>query len=268
VTEWRQQAPWPTDAQVEQDLVICRALIELFRQREVAQALIFRGGTAIYKLHLRQGHRYSEDIDLVQARSEPIGPILTAIREVLDPWLGSPKRSFGEGRVALTYRFMSEGPPVIPLRLKVEINSREHFSVRTVEMHPFEVSSRWFSGETVIPTFCLDELLGTKLRALYQRRKSRDLFDLWIALRQGTADAEGIIQCFLEYTRQAGTRISRAEFEANLSAKLLDPIFIQDLSPLLAPGIDWSLDEAVGKIRQALISKLPGRPWKGPAPPD
>ncbi len=237
----------------------------MFRQREVAEGLIFRGGTAIYKLHLRPAHRYSEDIDLVQARPEPIGPILTAIREALDPWLGSPKRSFAEGRVALTYRMRSEGPPAVPMRLKVEINSREHFSVRTLEMRRFEVDSRWFSGKATLPTFCLDELLGTKLRALYQRRKSRDLFDLWTALHQDKASAEGIVQCFLEYMRRAGTRISRAEFEANLSAKLLDPVFMQDLSPLLAPGIDWNLEEAGGLIHQALISKLPGQPWKGPA---
>ena len=31
VTEWREHAPWVTDAQVEQDLVICRALIEIFQ---------------------------------------------------------------------------------------------------------------------------------------------------------------------------------------------------------------------------------------------
>jgi predicted nucleotidyltransferase component of viral defense system len=238
----------------------------MFRRPEIADGLLFRGGTAIYKLHLRPGHRYSEDIDLVQARSEPIGPILTALREVLDPWLGAPKRSFGEGRVALTYRMQSEGPPVVPIRLKVEINSREHFSVRALERLRFEVRSLWFSGEALIPTFCLDELLGTKLRALYQRRKSRDLFDLWIALHESRASAEGIVECFQEYMYRTGARVSRAEFEANLAAKLLNPLFAQDLAPLLAPGIDWNLEEAGRQIHEALLSRLPGQPWKGPAP--
>jgi predicted nucleotidyltransferase component of viral defense system len=212
------------------------ALVEIFRRPEIADALIFRGGTAIYKLHLRPGHRYSEDIDLVQARAEPIGPILTALRDVLDPWLGAPKRSFGEGRVTLSYRMQSEGPPAVPIRLKVEINSREHFSVRALEMHKLEVRSRWFSGEALIRTFCLDELLGTKLRALYQRRKSRDLFDLWIALHQGRASAKGIVECFQEYMQRSGARVSRAEFEANLAAKLLNPLFAQDLDPSSLPG--------------------------------
>lgn len=91
----------------------------MFQRPEIAESLAFRGGTAIYKLFLRPGYRYSEDIDLVQIRSEPIGPILTVIREALDPWLGSPKRSFGEGRVALAYRMLSEGIPAVPIRLKL-----------------------------------------------------------------------------------------------------------------------------------------------------
>ncbi|MGH2469017.1 MAG: nucleotidyl transferase AbiEii/AbiGii toxin family protein [Chloroflexota bacterium] len=40
------------------------------------------------------------------------------------------------------------------------------------------MKSPWFTGSADVPTFALEELLGTKLRALYQRRKGRDLFDL------------------------------------------------------------------------------------------
>jgi predicted nucleotidyltransferase component of viral defense system len=244
-------------------LIICRALVEIFRRPDLADSLIFRGGTAIYKLHLRPGSRYSEDIDLVQVRPEPIGPVLTALRQVLDSWLGTPKRSFGEGRVALTYRMQSEGPPALPMRLKIEINSREHFSVLDIEEHPFKVQSRWFSGEARIRSYCLDELLGTKLRALYQRKKSRDLFDLWIALQQGKSSADRIVQCFLEYIQRDGVRISRAEFESNLLAKLADPVFTQDLAPLLSPGIEWHLEEAARKIHEILLARLPGDPWRG-----
>ena len=41
------------------------------------------------------------------------------------------------------------------------------------------VDSEWFSGSGTIITYRLEELMATKLRALYQRRKGRDLFDLW-----------------------------------------------------------------------------------------
>jgi predicted nucleotidyltransferase component of viral defense system len=174
VTEWRSVAPWAQDAQVEQDLILTRALAEVFREPEAARALAFRGGTALYKLHLAPAARYSEDIDLVQVAPGPIGVVLDTLRAVLDPWLGEPRRRIGEGRVTLVYRVRSEGMG-LPLRVKIEINSREHFSVLGLEEWPLIVDSRWFRASVGITTYALDELLGTKLRALYQRKRGRDL---------------------------------------------------------------------------------------------
>lgn len=105
VTEWRSQAPWVIDAHVEQDLVISRALVEIFGVPEVSRRLAFRGGTALHKLHLAPAARYSEDIDLVQVSPEPIGATLDAVRSVLDRWLGQPRRELKEGRANLVYRF-------------------------------------------------------------------------------------------------------------------------------------------------------------------
>jgi len=121
ITEWRAQAPWVQDFQVEQDLVISRALVEIFSSARLRDALAFRGGTALYKLHLKPAARYSEDIGLVQTRAEPAGATMEALREVLDPWLGRPQWKQSEGRVTFVYRFASEDVPSLPLRLKVEI---------------------------------------------------------------------------------------------------------------------------------------------------
>ena len=115
ITEWRREAPWVQDFQVEQDLVISRALVDIFSHPELHKTLAFRGGTALYKLHLKPPARYSEDIDLVQTKAEAAGPMMDALRTVLDPWLGAPRRKQSEGRVTLTYRFTSEGEPSIPL---------------------------------------------------------------------------------------------------------------------------------------------------------
>lgn len=189
ITRWRAHAPWAIDAQVEQDLVISRALVEIFRVPDLARRLAFRGGTALYKLHLTPPPRYSEDIDLVQVRSEPIGDTLDQMRSVLDPWLGEPRWELKEGTVNLVYRFESEDEPPLKLRLKIEINTREHFTELGLESVPFEVDSPWFGGSAEVNTYALDELLGTKLRALYQRKKGRDLFDLWHALETATYGA-------------------------------------------------------------------------------
>ena len=163
ITEWRAEAPWVQDFQVEQDLVISRALVAIFSHPLLREALAFRGGTALYKLHLRPAARYSEDVDLVQARPEPAGAMMEALRAVLDPWLGTPQWKQTAGRVTFVYRFNSEETPPIPLRLKVEINSREHFAVYGFTQVPFAISSRWFEGKCAINSYELAELLGTKL---------------------------------------------------------------------------------------------------------
>jgi hypothetical protein len=48
ITEWRKEAPWVADAQVEQDLVISRALVAIFPHPLLAGSLAFRGGTALF----------------------------------------------------------------------------------------------------------------------------------------------------------------------------------------------------------------------------
>lgn len=257
ITEWRAHAPWVQDIQVEQDLVICRALISIFSDPILKDALAFRGGTALYKLHLKPAARYSEDIDLVQVKAGAAGPMMQALRAVLDPWLGVPRWKQTEGRVTFVYRFDSEDTPPIRLRLKVEINSREHFAVHGFTRVPFAASSRWFEGSCQITSYELDELLGTKLRALYQRKKGRDLFDLATALKNPAVDSARVIGAFSEYMNRGGHTVTRELFEQNLASKLYDPQFTADIGPLLAPGYSWDIDDAMQAVSSRLIALLP-----------
>jgi predicted nucleotidyltransferase component of viral defense system len=260
INEWRQKVPWPRNDQVEQDLIICRALVEIYTHPILADNLAFRGGTALFKLHLSPV-RYSEDIDLVQVHPGPIGPMMSALQEKLNPWLGNPKRKQGEGRVTLTYRMTSEAG--MPLKLKVEINSREHFTVLGFERRDMEVLSRWFSGSASILTYQLDELLGTKVRALYQRKKGRDLFDLWAVFTNTQTQPERVIDCFLRYMENEGRKVSRAEFEQNLLAKLNDPGFIKDVGPLLLADTAFDFSTAGEYLLNRLLPLIPGEPWQG-----
>ena len=263
ITAWRNRAPWVQDFQVEQDLVISRALVDIFSHPLLAERLAFRGGTALYKLHLPEAVRYSEDIDLVQVNAEPAGPVMNALREALEPWLGKAQWKQTKGRVTFRFRFESEDAPPVPMRLKVEINSREHFSLFGLKQIPFEVASRWYAGNAGITTYEIAELLGTKLRALYQRRQGRDLFDLATALRETEVEPERIVQAFSEYMDREGQHITRALFEQNLHAKLHDRQFAADMTPLLATGYTWNIEEAAETVGSELIARLAGDPWKG-----
>jgi predicted nucleotidyltransferase component of viral defense system len=262
ITEWRASAPWVQDFQVEQDLVICRALIDIYSHPLLKKSVAFRGGTALYKLHIKPAARYSEDIDLVQITPEPAGPIMEALRDVLGPWLGKARYAQSEGRVTLNFKFASEDPAPVPLRLKVEINTREHFTQHGFRRVPFNVTSRWFSGACEIATYGLDELLGTKLRALYQRRKGRDLFDLSTALLTGSVDNARLLAAFQRYMAEGGHRVTRAQFEENLALKLEDQRFLSDIPPLLAAGQVWDPNVAARRVLENLSPLLDGEPWK------
>jgi len=263
INAWRRVAPWPDDTYVEQDLVLSRAIVELFGRPIVAEQTLFRGGTALHKLFFDPPGRYSEDIDLVQRSAGPIGPLVAEVRAALDSWLGVPKRKAGHGRFTLIYRFATTLPPVGDARVKVEINTREHFAVHGFTTRTYGVKSLWFSGSAEVSTYSLSELLGTKLRALYQRKKGRDLFDLALGLDHPEFDPEALVAAFAQYMAFGQTPVTRAEFEANMAAKLSNPAFRDDLSALLRPGLDHDADEAWSRVHSALITRLPGAPWKG-----
>lgn len=129
IDAWRAVAPWGSDLQVEQDLVVARAVAELFDNDEIRDLVAMRGGTALNKLYFGGGSRYSEDIDLVRITAGKAGLLFDIIRKKLDPWLGKPKRQISEGSVKLFYRFNSEMDPGVSMRLKIEINMIENFSV-------------------------------------------------------------------------------------------------------------------------------------------
>lgn len=264
INEWQQYAPWSKEAMVEQDLIISRVLIELFNHPIIAKNLAFRGGTALYKLYVQPALRYSEDIDLVQVNAQPIGKVLDAIKSILDPWLGEPKRNFKEGRVTLIYKLTLINQ--IPSKLKIEINTREHFSVYGFCKKLFGIKSRWFTDEAEILTYEFNELIGTKLRALYQRKKGRDLFDLWVALQQKGYEPEKSIQAFCTYMKHENKPITRAMYEQNLFEKLNSPFFNNDIQPLLQSTFSWNMQIAAIEVKEKIIAHLPGEAWQGSKP--
>jgi predicted nucleotidyltransferase component of viral defense system len=144
----------------------------------------------------------------------------------------------------------------VPLRLKIEINTREHFTVLGLVEQTLAVASRWFTGHSEISTFAIEELPGTKLRALYQRRKGRDLFDLWLGLAQGRANPATVVDVFRKYVMAEGKAISRTEFEQNLAQKMKHAGFLSDLPARLRPGIAYDAAEARRWVEKELLARL------------
>lgn len=265
IQEWKTHAPWPQPSQVEQDLIIGRALCELYSEPKIQEALAFRGGTALQKIFFDKPTRYSEDIDLVQIPREAFGDMIDLIRSKLDSWLGKPQIDRKTGRLTMRYRYQSEIEPVESMKLKIETNTGEHFSVMGYQRIPFKMDSEWYTGSCEITTFHVEEIMGTKLRALYQRRKGRDLYDFAKAFEHfnGLDDAK-VVECFLKYMEYGGVKVSRAEFEQAIHDKRKDSAFRDDIEPLLTEGRSvFNPDKAFDDLLRRLIARLPGDPWKG-----
>lgn len=263
---WGNVVPWPDLRQVEQDLIISRALVEVFSDSVLSKGLRFRGGTALNKLHFPTPLRYSEDIDLVRTSLGPIGPLLDRLRAVLEPWLGTAQ--FDQSPVApkLYFRVDAESSGM-PIRLKIEINTREVSAYDPTLQIPLRVSNPWFSGEAFIATFSREEMLATKLRALLQRDKGRDLFDLAHALIvfEGLF-TDRVVELFARYLELDGQKVTRAQAQQRMFQKLVTPRFLVDMKPLLSAEQaeelnDHFVAEAFRSVFESLIDRFPGEPW-------
>lgn len=257
IREWANYVPWQTSEQVEQDLVICRALVTIFSDEWLTASLAFRGGTALHKLYLQPQPRYSEDIDLVQVRPEPIKETVQRLQKCLE-FLGTSTVEPKKDGIQIKFRFESEIPPVRKLRLKVEANTREHFTTLGYTQLPFAVDSSWFKGTCNIQTYKLEELLGTKLRALYQRRKGRDLYDMHKALTLVPHLEKGaILTSYHEYMNfSVDEPPTQKVFLQNMEAKMKDDQFLGDIMGLTRPDEKYDQEIAYTQVKTEFIEKL------------
>lgn len=114
------------------------------------------------------------------------------------------------------------------------------------------VESPWWSGGVDVLTFEPAELIATKLRALYQRRKGRDLFDLWLALTQTALDPDDILACFEPYRPDGYTRPAAIE---NLEEHLTHGGFRDDLLDLIAEGTGFDIDLGATLVTDELLRR-------------
>jgi predicted nucleotidyltransferase component of viral defense system len=251
IAAWGITHPWASADQVEQDLLLSRAICAIATDPYLGGELLFRGGTALHKLHLPKALRYSEDLDYVRTTAGGIAQLTGTLLD-LGRDLGFQVKSRISEHPKVYWRTTSQAGN--PIRIKVEVNTHERSPALPTVRVPFEVGSPWWSGAVEVPTFELPELIATKLRALYQRSKGRDLFDLWLALTQTSLDPADVLAAFGPY-RPAGYTAKVAI--TNLNAKLANADFRHDIDELAAqPPVTYDPDTAAALVRDELLSRL------------
>ena len=243
--------PWPTREQIEQDLLLDQAICEIYQDEFLGTELAFRGGTALHKLFLPEPFRYSEDLDFVRTTSGGIGTIIDQIKLIgnqlgysVATKMGKFPKIFWKGTTQTGYS----------LKIKIEINTYERSPALPLINKEYSVESDWYTKAAFVKTFQAEELAATKIRALYQRTKGRDLFDLWLMLTLLNIDPDIVCSAFERYRPENYSSKNAIE---NLQKKIQDEKFKSDMD-YIAAGIisDYKITEAASLVINKILSRL------------
>lgn len=238
--------------------MLSRMMIEIANDALLGSELTMRGGTCLHKLHLDRPARYSEDLDYVRRTRTGIGPVLDSLTAIAER-IGLRRIDTDTTGEIANVKFEAEATGGGSFRIKVEINIAEVDSFRPRIGVRHSVGSPWWDGAGEIPTFEIEELLGTKFRALYQRKKGRDLFDLWLALTSLELADEEIVGALLHYI--GDKEFTFPQLARNLEAKLEDREYGADLLALIAvPPADYDATTAGDLVIERLGTKLRNAP--------
>ena len=260
IIPWRANAPWSNDLMVEQDFLLCRSVQAIFGDAKLKKQLAMRGGTVLHKAHLAPASRYSEDIDLVLVANRSPKGIKEDIARVLEPVLGKPSESvvttvtlavrnlFSKSEIArITYVCGPTSALAAHAHLKIEVNLNEQENLYPLTHVDMDVPG---PGRTVekcpVVSYDIDEMLGTKLRALLQREHGRDLYDLWRAWAASQAPGATVVvdprrvgTAFRFYMAQEKTSFSAKDAQAELQRRMQSRKFLEDMNGFLPPGVQY-----------------------------
>lgn len=165
----------------ELDFRIAHILGALGGDDVLSSQLYVKGGTAISKLYLEGLSRLSVDIDLNRIgsrervfaeRDELVDRLVQAIRAQDGSYRFRFKKRYEQTTLRVDFRSLA-GPPQ---RIKVEVSHIERFPILPATTRPLSLPD---GDEVPVPTYRPEELVATKIRALHDRLKGRDIYDVW-----------------------------------------------------------------------------------------
>jgi predicted nucleotidyltransferase component of viral defense system len=242
ITAWGVSHPWATREQVEQDMLLSRAICDIYNNELLAEELVFRGGTALNKLILKEPYRYSEDLDFVRTSAGGIGDIMKELTNLGQTTGYQVKTKIGQFPKLFWLTTAQTG---LNMRIKIEINTQERTSALPIADYKHTIQSDWYSGDANVKSYQLEEIAATKIRALYQRSKGRDLFDLWLLTTEVGVDVDRVFEAFSVYRPIGFTGKKGVE---NLELKIRSTGFISDMDNLISPRVDFYDPESAAEI--------------------
>jgi predicted nucleotidyltransferase component of viral defense system len=244
IRNWADEGGIPDLTLAELDFRLAHALQTVYADSFLRDRLLLKGGTALNKLYLLAANRLSVDLDFnaigsreqVLRERTSIGEALAAVLTRQDPGYDLTYR-WRYDQVTLYARY-SPLTGTAPQRLKLEVSFIERFAILGRLERPLLASP--LGEPLVVHTFHLEELVSTKLRALFDRRKGRDIYDLYRVTDLGL-DHAAIRKMVLYYFLRANKVFHYPTFVRNVERKVAERGFGDDIRGLIRLGgeLDW-----------------------------
>ncbi|MFY3740481.1 MAG: putative nucleotidyltransferase component of viral defense system [Candidatus Nitrosomirales archaeon] len=241
---------------VEQDIRVSYAIRQIFDNEFLSSVLCLKGGTAINKLYFKDTSRLSVDLDF-----NHLGDKYTVVKqrpylrkEIVKALAGDDpnyefrvtRRDWYQTTIQAAYKPVSGLPSA---KLKIEISHVERFPIVDKKTKSFKLID---TGESCrVITYSLDELLSTKLRALFTRARGRDIYDIYQANRMGL-NKRLVRKMFIYYLFRAGKVYNPKVDCAKLKERLLKKQYIDDVTGYVRQAVDFRLNEAARKLTKDL----------------
>jgi len=194
-----------------------------------SRELVFKGGTALtffYNLN-----RFSEDLDFTLTKSFNFKNLVSEVGKDLEAFgVRNNIIILEDNPNSFSFRIGAEGPlftkEIERCFVRVEISKREKLikEVDIKELKPIYTDISPF----LVTVMNVEEILAEKVRALLYRVKSRDLYDVWFLLKNGTKFDIDLINKKLSYYERV---FDKNEFITKISS--LEKSWANELKPII-----------------------------------
>jgi predicted nucleotidyltransferase component of viral defense system len=211
------------------EYVVAREYVQIILLKElysenISSEIYFKGGTAIRLIY--DGIRFSEDLDFTcnnQLSFDKNFKIFCGRVEKIYPFVFKEKETL-TGKSYLVTGKMDQVKS--PIYVRLDFSMRENVIEGRTEILNTEYP---VIVQDYIRVLSLSEIFAEKIRAVIQRKKHRDLYDLWMLLELGAVFDKDLVENKLKYY---GEVFDKSALLGEIS-KFDKNEFVNDLSPLV-----------------------------------
>lgn len=215
-------------------------ILRMISSSDLRRTISFKGGTALHLVFNMD--RYSEDLDFSLSTPVPPRIILNTIRKILKD---ENITDFAIKKKTVLVEIRQQFRPQ-NFRVKLEIN--------TEDIVPSELKtlySEYVPTQFTMQIMRTDYLIAQKVRALIQRGKGRDLYDLWFILRTKLPINTAIVSELTGF-KKSDVLGKLEESIINLGEKEI----ASDLNPFIKPSLRQWIREGLKKDVIQLLKSL------------